>query len=218
MNSSTGSNRLNIELGSPINVQFMPEDIRFPFLLIGMDIDNTLIVKPQPAPVLNRLITEGREVIVRYLSFGRVFGFRSCIQAHIVRPFRMVFLSYPEKLETINLRRKERIYCYLPAYLMIDSESLTGMIVDLSEGGCRWVCTRETMSGQKHLSIEDAIQMNFPLPGECGVMQCTMIVRSITRENGQVRIGFSFSNLEPESLKKIQGYVTEAKRFQQGIG
>ncbi|WP_028324317.1 flagellar brake protein [Desulfatirhabdium butyrativorans] len=218
MNPSNGSNRLNIELGSPINVQFPSEDIRFPFFLIGMDIDRTLIAKPQPSPVLNRLIVEGREVIIRYLSFGRVFGFRSCIQGHIVRPFRMVFLSYPEKLETINLRRKERIYCFLPAYLTIDGASVAGMVVDLSEGGCRWVCQGDQMGDRKAPNINASIQMAFPLPGECGVMQCMVIVRNISQEAGQVKIGLSFFNLEPESLKKIQRYVTEAKQFQQGIG
>lgn len=218
MNSYSGSNRLNIGLGSTINVQFPSEDIRFPFDLIGMDIDSTLIAKPRPAAVLNRLIVEGQEVIVRYLYLGRIFGFRSSIQAHIVRPFRMVFLAYPANLESINLRRQERIYCYLPAYLMIDAESLAGMIVDLSEGGCRWVCSAETVAGRKLLNIEESLQMAFPLPGECGVMQYTAIVRSITYESDQVRVGFSFANLEPESLKKIRRYVTEAQQFQQGMG
>lgn len=218
MNVSYGSSRLNIELGSLIYIQFPPEDRRFPFYLIGMDVDSTLIVKPQPAPQLNKLIFDGVDVVARYLYAGKAVGFRSHIQAHTTRPCRIVYLEYPQQLESMNLRMKERIYCYLPAQLAICTEKIEGMIIDLSEGGCRWICHDAVLAKEIRLTIDSPIRIIFALPGDCDVLLLDAVVRNVIQETAKYQIGMAFTSIDAESLKKVERYVGEARKIQQNFG
>jgi len=185
------------------------------FSLIGMDIDELLIVKPKAFPQVRHLINEGVSVVVRYLSNGKVFGFRSMIQGKVVKPLPMVFLSYPDHLETINLRQKERIYCYLPAQLVTEQATLPGMVVDLSEGGCRWVSKNPLLPKEIHLAVNETIHIAFPLPGKCGVIKMQAMVRVVNQEPGLIQIGMAFQNLDAQTVEDIARYVAEARSVQQ---
>lgn len=212
---SHGGNRLSIELGSALNLQFPNEESRHMFSLIGMDIDEILIVKPKAFPQVLHLIEEGVSVVVRYLSNGKVFGFRSRILGKVVKPLPMVFLSYPDRLETINLRQKERIYCYLPAQLLTAQATLPGMVVDLSEGGCRWVSKNPLLPKEIHLTINETIHIAFPLPGKCGVIHLQAMIRVVNQEPGLIQVGMAFQNMNAQAAEDIARYVAEAKSVQQ---
>ncbi|MEW6261067.1 MAG: flagellar brake protein [Thermodesulfobacteriota bacterium] len=209
-----GANRLSIELGSPLNIQFPSESIRYAFSLIGMDIDVALIVKPQAFLPVRHLVVDGTPVIVRYLSHGKVFGFRSVIQGVVSKPIPAVFLTYPNHIETVSLRKKERIYCYLPAQIVTDQVSLAGMVIDLSEGGCRWMSSNPMLPKEIRLSVDDILHVALPLPGHCGVMKLQALIRGITQEPGRLEIGMAFQQLDVQSAENIQRYVSEARAVQ----
>jgi len=212
-----GGNRLSIELGSVLNLQFSNEATRHMFSLIGMDIDEILIVKPKAFPQVRHLIDTGVSVVVRYLSNGKVFGFRSRILGKVDKPLPMVFLSYPDHLETINLRQKERIYCYLPAQLVTAQATLPGMVVDLSEGGCRWVAKNPLLPKEIHLAVNEPIQITFPLPGKCGVLKLQAVIRVVNQEPGSIQIGMAFQHVDHQAAEDIARYVAEARSVQQKI-
>ncbi len=212
-----GAIRLSIELGSAMNIQFPNEPSRHMFSLIGMDIHEILIAKPMAFPQVRHLMNEGVSVVVRYISNGKVFGFRSTIRGNVFQPLPMIFLSYPDRLETINLRKKERIYCYIPAQLLTEQAPLPGMVVDLSEGGCRWMSNNPLLPKEIRLAVNETVHIAFPLPGKCGVMKLQANTRVVNQEPGQIQVGMAFENMDASSAEEIARYVAEARAIQQKI-
>ena len=92
------------------------------------------------------VLVDGNVVIARYIlegEHGECFAFRSTIK-HITKyPESFIILTYPQKIESRQLRLQQRVMTHLPASVMVDSEGadqksirLNGIIADISTKGC----------------------------------------------------------------------------------
>ncbi len=77
-------------------------------------------------------------VIARYLHEGTVIGFSVRIIRWIQVPFPLVFLTYPARLESYDLRRHRRVACCIPVEARLEGHALSGMLLDLSLSGCQF--------------------------------------------------------------------------------
>ena len=115
-----------IGLGSELNIQIEGKKERFKAILIGMEAPLYLMVRLQIPSSFRNQISEGTIFIVRYLYFGNVYGFRTKSLGSIESPYRISFLLYPDNVESLNIRKSQRVNCFIPAEITIKEEKLNG--------------------------------------------------------------------------------------------
>ncbi|MFP4379998.1 MAG: flagellar brake domain-containing protein [Candidatus Sumerlaeia bacterium] len=124
--------------------------------LIGARDPNYLIVELPFIENMPMFTETTQSCIVRFMGAGNIYGFRADIVCMLMHPFPMLVLRYPEKYESISVRKNPRIECNIKVSVsteaIVDGDGdasentenekkeeaaipLRGAIVDISEGG-----------------------------------------------------------------------------------
>lgn len=196
----------NIELGCQLFVQSEASNQRIPSFMIGVIPQSGLIIKTPYAPGSESSFVTGSEIIIRYVFMGEVFGFKAKILSAIAFPFRLTFTSYPEKIEKMTLRKKQRILCNIPAQLVYSSFELKGVVVDMSSDGVLFT-SKMPEDGVVPLKINTAILLLMPLMGIEGKTKIEGVVKNIRQSEKTIQFGIAFRNLSEDLIRKLDEYV-----------
>ena len=91
------------------------------------------------------ILATGLEAIIRMLlegEEGRCIAFESSIESCMTHPHDFVFLSFPKKVESCELRKYPRLSTFMSACVTNarnNDNLLTVQMKDVSLGGCRFV-------------------------------------------------------------------------------
>lgn len=144
-----------------------------------------------------------------YLHDGYLYRFRTKQKKELTK--NIVCIEYPDKFETIQLRKHRRIKVSTEArFELADSDQpIRGSLKDISEGGCLLV-----LPAILHIAKGTHAAVTFKLPDDQLVekMQCT--VRNIQQVymRQYTAIGMSF-NGPNEELEKVRGFSEYCKKF-----
>lgn len=199
---------LMLEMGTPLQLDIAGFHSRFKSALVGVLPNEYLIVK---APQLTMFVGEpkhilpGSEVVVRCLHRGNVWGFESKLKRMISTPAQLLMLEYPETMENFNLRSNDRIDCLLPGKIQLGKTTRKGVVVDISEQGCRF----SIKNGQKRLDIQvDAeLTLKCQLPGIEGDQDFTGHVRRVEQDELRTLLGVQFDKIDSNTKKTIAKYA-----------
>lgn len=157
--------------GAKVDIQLDTESpLRVKGKLVGFDEGNYIVLSLSPKIISDYydLIKEGNDCIIRTLvegEAGQCVAFRSSINIISSRPKGLVFIKFPQKVESISLRKESRMLAKLPVSIvhrdknndiaMFDEKKeLTGHIKDISRGGCRVnVKWNETQGSIKNVPV-----------------------------------------------------------------
>ena len=199
--------------GTQIIVQFDGSDERFKSHLVGLEPGQFLMLA---MPRLDRgrsQLIEGLGLILRYVYAGSVYGFRARLQGHIMNPFPLLFLSYPPSVETLNLRKKHRVTCRIPATAQLSETRLEGVILDISASGCRLSARPADAAALDPIQLGDEITLNFPLIGFEGDRTFVGRVRNISQSKEGIIIGLEFVKMGAETARSIESYVRRVAEY-----
>lgn len=114
-------------------------------------------------------LSPGEEVTVRMTVGGKVLGFQTQVQeaSGVIAP--LFLLAMPEKVESINPRKGERMNLFVPADVQysqgkangqsaVDLALVQGRMLNLSREGC-------CLSTKRPLTLNQPIRLAFALPG-----------------------------------------------------
>lgn len=153
------------------------------------------------------------EVMVRFIIEGKAFGFKSEIMGLAKRPFPLVFLAYPENVESSNLRRDERYPVRLDAAFSLESqdgdsnEKTTGQILNLSLNGC-------LLTSTEPYDTETFLYLSIPFPEQGLVKNLETEVKACRKQDSEFHMGLNFvDKLDPQH-KKIESYLENLKALQ----
>lgn len=204
--------RLTAEPGSQMMLQFEGIEDRLKSILVGLEPSSYLIIRA-PLFVDRSMLQEGKPVIVRYVYCGSVYGFRTSIISSIRRPFPLLFLAYPGSVEKFNLRKKVRVSCHIPGAMTFNSENLAGLILDISESGCRFVGKAPKVEAAVQVAAGDEIEISFPLLGLEGLQIFRAKARTISQDRETISVGMEFLEMEPEMSNRIVQYVESVSDY-----
>ncbi|KZN35924.1 flagellar brake domain-containing protein [Pseudoalteromonas luteoviolacea] len=129
-------------------------------------LENQFIILNQPSH--KRLgaaldyVKEGTEVIVRALpeeADGQIIAFKETIKAVTTHPARLIYLYYPNEVQTYKLRAQTRIPTLIPAVLSVEGKSEVGVIKDISLAGLMFDVQRTHLPEElKELTCEILIE------------------------------------------------------------
>lgn len=159
--------------------------------------------------VLFQHLYAGNPVTVRYLEAGAVFGFRSEIIKYLFSPFPLLFLTFPVRVESFNLRRHKRISCLLPVSARIGEADYSGLMTDLSLSGCR-VGLTIMRKYQPTIGVDDEVLLTCPLFGQNGDSTLRCQIKRAASDVGKLDLGLKFTDVPDTSRQGILSYIQSA--------
>jgi hypothetical protein len=115
-------------------------------------------------------------------------------------------LARPTDIGMQRLRQDDRVPCLIPATVTLDGRCLSGMIVDLSRGGCRFTCETAT-DARPSVRERTELTLCFPLFQMDEQQTATGTVRSLAVGDGTLRIGIEFGELATSVIACIEAYI-----------
>ncbi len=199
--------QLGITLGIALRVQLRGSKDTWNASLVGMVEGRYLIAEVPPIPGLWVKLHQMNNIIVRYLHDGKAYGFYSTLIAALNEPFRLAFLSYPEKIETVNLRKFQRVPCLIPGAVSMSGVSRRGVFTDVSEGGCSFLLDQSGSAPDLGVNIGDEIVFSVRLIGSSDERSVKAIVRNIRTAEKGTSIGTQFHEPGDDLLDSIRTYM-----------
>ena len=211
LQGDAGLTKLEIELGDRMLLKVDAIEGFLKTDLVGMVDNQYLIVDmPKGGPAVKNKFFEGNMVLVRYLHNGAIFAFQSYVLGVVDKPVRLVFLSFPAIVSRQELRREQRVECYLNAAIEMDGGVLNGAVLDISPSGCRF-------GARNPNKLRPEIGQNIDIGIKLGEGEKARRVKGIVRscDNGgkMIMLGIQFIDLDEEIQFKINSLVEMLTEF-----
>jgi hypothetical protein len=208
---------LDIQLGAKMLLELQGLDAKINGGFVGLIKNKFLIVQLsalvdfEKEQVMQHLYPENKTT-VRYLNMGTVLGFQSQIIKYLSVPFPLLFLTYPRKVESVNLRKHKRIRCVFPAVAAIGGASLEVVIVDLSDGGCGLFLKAEQKDAVK-VDFDDIVQVQCLALGHGPDNPISCLVKRFSGSGKGLEIGLKFLDKESETLAEVRNFIGQVSNY-----
>jgi len=164
--------------------------------LIGLDYNNFIITQTPPMADIGPKLYEKNHGIIRYLFSGHIYAFRCTLLSLINRPYPLSIFSYPEAVETINLRTHERIPCMISAEVNLGGRMSEGIVSNISMGGCSFEMNQTSQREFPDFKIQDEIIIDLKLQEQGEATIYNAIVRAVHMDEERMMVGFQFVSSE----------------------
>jgi c-di-GMP-binding flagellar brake protein YcgR len=201
---------LRLAIGTPLNLQVLAESgsPRLNARVLGMLEGSSIIAQllaPGPLQV-------GDKLSVRCLEGRSISGFRSMVIEICNSPYPHFHLSYPSKLERVEVRQSERVAVAIPVTVHnTEGASVVAEVRDLSASGALLIASAAV--GKPGERVELA------LPLASGQMSRTLAMKASVRNAGALsqtlggtpryRCGLQFIELADADRLFLLGFVYE---------
>jgi c-di-GMP-binding flagellar brake protein YcgR len=200
--------KLSIALGIELNMQVEGMEEKFRATLIGIETPTYLMVRMQIPTMFRSQIDKGTTFLVRYVYMGNLYGFRTKSLGSVEKPYKITFISYPENVESLNIRRSKRVSCFIPSTLELGKSQLRGLVVEISKTGIRFAVNTET-DLIKMVKLNDPVKISFPLLGFDGIHTIKGIIKGIISDTAGISLGIQFEDVKPLLEEMIENYVKD---------
>lgn len=206
---STAGNRISLDIGSKIKMEFDNVDTPLVSTMVGMIPDEYLIATtPTPFSIVKTALESGSRIIIKYLHMGRLCMFKTQLLKAIEDPHQLLFLDYPPVIHYHELRRAKRTAIFIPCTLHLNQgPEFFGVLVDLSGLGCLCQIKSKGNAPLPNIGIETQVKLRCLLPGLKEDQELTGVVKNIKRSSSETRIGIEFNNLQEYLKETIERYI-----------
>lgn len=206
----------NADVGAKMSMELDGLDYKLASSVVGFVKGKFLVTSIPLASGVNRQqllqhLYNGNGVTVRYLRDGSVMGFKSVILQVLFSPFPLLFLEYPLRVESVNLRKFPRINCFFPAMAHIKEERRASFISNVSQAGCCLFIDR-TVATSGLLDIDDHFGVECPTLFEVETaVRCK--VQRLGKQRDNVELGAKFMDMTPDIKAKLDVFIRQAVSF-----
>jgi hypothetical protein len=212
------SEKIPISIGTHVQIEIEGIENRFNSIFVGSLQNDFLIFKTPVSGHIFSIRTNtfiGQKMVIRFLASGTVYGFQAHLIEAINSPEKLMFVSYPDTMASHNLRVLRRVECFLPAKVALNEKEYPGIVIDLSEMGCR-LSANSGGSDPLPADIIGDIMIRFLLPGLEKELKITGTPRNIERNGKTVTVGMKFQDADTETKSKIRDYISNLEKALQG--
>jgi c-di-GMP-binding flagellar brake protein YcgR len=199
-----------IGVGAILYIALKGTEGRLKSSVVGSELDKYLIIRTPRVTGTAIMLNEGDNVSVTYLCSGTVYGFQSTLLHQVQKPAPLIFLSWPELIETKDIREHHRIEAYLAATANIHGRECKGMIYDISLGGCRFTATISAPAAEAEalqVQVGEPILLTFELPGVGRPLQLSGETRNVAQDSTGSTWGVKFADLDADELRELLNHV-----------
>jgi len=213
-----GGAALTVTLGTPMLIEPQGMGDRFKTEFVGMGKGQFIIVRLPRIPGVNEHLYVEKKVTVRYVLHGNVYGFESEVLWTQAAPFRLLFLRYPSTIEILNLRKCQRVDCYLPVKVGVGEQGsgqyteFEGMMLNLSCGGCQVVV--DSVDKQlPPLSVDDDAALEFHMMGATKSTRIVGRAKNLSFNKNRMYLGVMFDTIPDDVRHGIDNYVNSVAEY-----
>ena len=200
------SQRLFIELGTALLIETGEKAL--PGKLIGMKVGAYLIVDVSGAQSDTKALSMEEKVQVRYVNQDDIFHFSSYILVTLNQPDKLIFLHYPEKVESCNIRSHKRVDCFMQIHVKSDGRRDPAVITNISAKGC--LCSMDGFPSWENINRQ-RIELFFPY-GDSEFLTIPGEVKSTQIQGTQIKLGIRFNEVDNYS-QSVLATLVPAIRF-----
>ncbi len=214
MKTHTQSNKLSIEIGSPLLIQVSGNQKACKASIVGFKTAKYIIIEISNIDGVETQITDGTKITGVILSSGAVIRFDSHVIRHISKPLHLIIASFPDAIEQRNLRKSRRLMCSIPVVIKIinDMSEHHGVIINISTGGCRYY-TKALTGGKAQSYIGAKFILVFELVGSIGTITLIGEVLGIELDREGAFLSIMFCDNEKDVTNKLSDYVSKIDKL-----
>jgi len=144
--------------------------------------------------------------IVRFIKEGKAIGFQTYVLGVIRAPFPLIFLSFPEGIESAKLRNSIRYPVNIETVCArkILAGALEGnprsTMLNISSGGC-------LIEALEEFNRKTTSYLSFELPGQGWINDLSAEIRSCEQQDDKFFHGLAWSNTPSENYQKVTQYL-----------
>ncbi len=202
----------NLVPGTAVLVELKGLGGRFKTSFVGLVPNKSFITRMPMALEVREHIYPDKNVMVRFLSEGVIYSFRAFIDGSIMRPVPLLFITSPEKLEVVNLRKSHRVDCFLPVTVHLEELQYEGMITNISTSGCQMSFAKEDAKLVDLVKEGSKFQSEFFFFDKNETLRVESRVKSI--KMGEIpSLGVEFVSLQDELKQNLEHYVETIRQY-----
>jgi hypothetical protein len=204
---------LEFRIGEKVLVDVEGTGKRFWTEAYGRIRDEFILLRHPMNVAFKDVLGKDQPITARYMdSEGSIFGFKSRVVGTIAKPSPILVITHPFSIETVNLRRHDRVQCFLPSTLFHEGAEMAGYIVNISKGGAKFVWPMKDDYAPEFPKDAEAF-CQFRMPGAESELYARSIIKGTTLDGNKCIIGIKFEELEEENKTLITDYVQLALEF-----
>jgi c-di-GMP-binding flagellar brake protein YcgR len=129
---------------------------------------------------------------IRFLKDGVAYGFKSRVISVQFYPFPLMFIKYPDKIETLQLRVAPRFRVERPAKIFDATGVMLSeaVLVDISSGGCRL-----KLPTQNGMEFAPGVNYSISFTFVEREFRIDCVVRRLERDGEPQYLGMQFINM-----------------------
>jgi c-di-GMP-binding flagellar brake protein YcgR len=197
-----------IEIGAPLLLSVSGKRRGFKGSIVGCKPKEYIIIEMLQGVGSDSKIAAGSMIDGTFISSGAVILFKSSVLNYIEKPKRLIVASFPEFLESRELRKSQRAECSIPAILKLytNMSQFSGIIMDISGGGCKYRLDPDA-TGTVMLSVKLQGLLMFELSGikKRQILDCEIV--HVDRKGQHVELGLKFTG-KKEELKEVDEWIS----------
>jgi len=204
---------LGLALGSELVVIFPDTNTGYRGKIVGFEPYEYIVATLRlPKSVRSSLSYKG-ELIIKSLHEGTVYGFRSHMLNHITRPAHLLFFTYPDSLERLDLRKSSRTSCNIDGSIFtMEGKEYDCLVLNVSETGCKVAVSVNARDPLHTLETGEDLLVSMQL-GNVGAVKLPVGIKNITKEKGNIHFGCMFLDINEEEKEQIAQYVDKIERL-----
>lgn len=160
-------------------------------------------------------LAKGATIIGRGLHEGQVLGFRSIVLFQAFQPFRILFVSYPDQIEELSLRKSARIQTKIDVIMTVRKHEFEdvkenptaprGVVNNISMDGCSVSCPFR-------IEVDMPVFISGELPNGKVIENVMGFVRNAARDHNENIYGIQF---EPKynNLEVLNEFINLATKI-----
>ncbi|GAB6057798.1 flagellar brake protein [Desulfonatronum parangueonense] len=206
-----------IEVGMKVMVELPGMKDKLHTRFVGYINKRCVITMIPVVPEVNRSMLyehlyKGNSMTVRFIKSGSVLGFATVIQHVSFSPFPLLFLEFPDRIESYNLRKDSRVSCLFPVKMAIKGVTIQGALLDISKSGCG-IGIQGKESQKIPFEIDDVVevQCSFLFKNENERVEC--VIKRINKSGSKVELGLKFKQIPESLLSVIHDYIQQMTVF-----
>jgi len=202
--------------GTPLFLEFGTNGNHHKSSFVGFEPNRYVIIRNPPSCRETNLAKKyyiGSKLIIKYQFNGNVVGFTSKIVDSLHYPSHLLFVSYPETIETYNLRSYPRYDCLFKATINTKFGSFTGLIKNISIGGCFFVCDMDNDNTIDPMQLKESnVTITIDLQS-MGKVTCQAHVANLHIDVKNISCGIQFDELDQPYKETLTNYIEHIEEY-----
>lgn len=206
------------EIGDKVLINPAGKEDKFTTYFIGMEEGRYVVTSLGPfAREMERMsgvLPKGCKARLFNVRRGVMHGYVVQVLGYSTNPYQHLYLSYPDRNETHNLRAFDRVDCHLPGRVGSGRGAVKGMVDNISHGGCRLQVSPEETARLDALDRNRSHVLHFQLntePAPCRAMCSVVKVDKVP--GSYLQVGLKFDSMEEDTAERLQSFIDFVIRF-----